>query len=214
VSLGTSDVVDTRANPVKPTEHERHVADVLRTEGWAARVTPPNGDFGLDIICERPGRRLGVQVKMYGEGRPVSAQMIMKLHGAAAYRDCGEMMIATRACVGRRRRVADKLGVEIRHVPVPTPGIRRVTPEPGGDLQSANAEGRPDVDAADATRRRRRPTLERSSRRLGGWPTLQLDRYALAGRGCGRRGDHLLHGARVPRPGHYEAGMKGFVDYG
>ncbi len=117
---------------MKPTEYEHHVADVLRAEGWAARVTPPNRDFGLDIICERPGRRLGVQVKMYGDGRPINAQMVMQLHGAAAHQNCGEMMIATNGRVlDDARRVAEKLQVEIRQVPVPVPGTRRVTPEPG-----------------------------------------------------------------------------------
>lgn len=117
---------------MKPTEYEHHVADVLRREGWAARVTPPNRDFGLDIICEQPGRRLGVQVKMYGDGRPINAQMVMQLHGAAAYQNCGEMMIATNGRVlDDARRVAEKLQVEIRQVPVPAPGTQRVTPEPG-----------------------------------------------------------------------------------
>ena len=117
---------------MKPTEYEHYVADLLRAEGWAARVTPPNRDFELDIICEQPGRCLGVQVKMYGTGRPINTQMVMQLHGAAAYQDCAEMMIATNGRVlDDARRVAEKVGVEIRHVPVPTPGTRRATPEPG-----------------------------------------------------------------------------------
>jgi restriction system protein len=111
-----------------PTEYEHHVADLLRAEGWDARVTPPSHDFGLDIICERPGRRLGVQVKMYGAGRPINTQMVMQLHGAAAYQDCPDMMIATNGRVlDDARRVAKKVGVEIRYVPVSAPGARRVS---------------------------------------------------------------------------------------
>ena len=111
-----------------PTEYEHHVAGILRAEGWAARVTPTSRDFGLDVICEQPGRRLGVQVKMYGEVRPINAQMVMQLYGAAAHQDCSEMMIATNGRVlDDARRVADKLGVGIRHIPVPARGIRRLT---------------------------------------------------------------------------------------
>lgn len=112
-----------------PTEYEHYVADLFRAEGWDARVTPPSHDFGLDIICERPDRRLGVQVKMYGEARPINAQMVMHLYGAAVYQDCSEMMIATNGRVlDDARRVADKLAVQIRHVPVPVPATDRLAP--------------------------------------------------------------------------------------
>lgn len=121
-----------------PTDYEHHVASILRLKGWVARVTPPSGDFGLDVICEQPGRRLGVQVKMYGQGRPINAQMVMQLYGAAAYQDCSEMMIATDGRVlDDARRVAEKLGVEIQHVPVPASSTPRVASTPG-DLKGSD----------------------------------------------------------------------------
>lgn len=105
-----------------PTEYEHHVAALLRTEGWSARVSPPQRDFGLDILCERDNRRLGVQVKMYGSGRPVNAQMVMQLHGAAAYQDCTEAMVATDGrLLENARQVAEKLGIEIRYLAIPRP---------------------------------------------------------------------------------------------
>lgn len=106
-----------------PTEYEHYVAAVLAAEGWDARVTPPQRDFGLDVICEREGRRLGVQVKMYGSGeRPVNAQIIMQLHGAAAYQDCTEAMLVTDGRVlDDARRVGRKLDIELRHMPIPGP---------------------------------------------------------------------------------------------
>src|SRR3954451_20353188 len=51
---------------MNPEEDEHHVAALLRGEGWMARVTSYSRDHGLDIIAERQGRRVGVQVKMYG----------------------------------------------------------------------------------------------------------------------------------------------------
>ena len=105
-----------------PTEYEEHVAALLAAEGWDARVSPPRRDFGLDVVCERPGRRLGVQVKMYGTGRPVNTQIIMQLHGAASYQDCTEAMLVTDGRVLEdARRVAAKLNIELRYVPIPGP---------------------------------------------------------------------------------------------
>lgn len=98
-----------------PTQYEHHVAEVLAAEGWHCEVSPPTHDLGLDIVCEKQGRRLGVQVKMYGGGRPVNSQIVMQLYGAAAYRDCGEAMIATDGRIlDDARFVAKKLGVSIR----------------------------------------------------------------------------------------------------
>lgn len=105
---------------VTPTEYEHHVAGVLKAEGWDATVTPPRRDFGLDIVGEREGQRLGVQVKMYGAGRPVNAQIVMQLFGAASYQDCTDVMLATEGRVlNEAVQVADKLGIEIRQIPVP-----------------------------------------------------------------------------------------------
>lgn len=66
---------------------------------------------------------------MYGEVRPINAQMVMQLYGAAAHQDCSEMMIATNGRVlDDARRVASKLGVEIRHVPAPGPSTLAEAP--------------------------------------------------------------------------------------
>jgi restriction system protein len=91
---------------------------MLEADGWDAEVSPPRRDFGLDIVCERPGRRLGIQVKMYGKGRPVNAQIVMQLYGAAMYQDCSDVMLVTDGRVlDDAKRVARKLKIEIRRVP-------------------------------------------------------------------------------------------------
>ena len=105
-----------------PTVHEEHVAALLNAEGWDAWMSPPRRDFGLDVVCEQLGRRLGVQVKMYGSGRPVNAQIVMQLHGAASYQDCTEAMLVTDGRVLEdARQVAAKLNIKLRHVPIPGP---------------------------------------------------------------------------------------------
>lgn len=98
-------------------EYEHHVARILAGEGWTTTVTPGVRDFGIDIVAERAGCRLGVQAKMYGGGRRVSGRIVQELFGAAALADCDRSMIATDGRVlPDAQRIADKLGVEIRHV--------------------------------------------------------------------------------------------------
>lgn len=101
-----------------PDQYEQLVADVLASEGWAASVIGQIGDHGLDVIAERDGRRIGVQVKCWsGASRKINAHLVMAVYGAAAFHDCGHAMIATDAAVlPDAQLVADKLGVEIRHI--------------------------------------------------------------------------------------------------
>jgi restriction system protein len=103
---------------MKPREYEELVAEVLRSEGWDVAITPTVGDYGVDLFASRDGRRLAVQVKMYGgTTRRVNRAMIMQLHGAAAYFDCTGALLATDGTLlPDAQEVADKLGIEIRSV--------------------------------------------------------------------------------------------------
>ncbi len=113
-----------------PEEYEYLVAEVLRSEGWDAHVTPYVRDYGLDVIAERDGRRLGVQAKMYGgANRSISVETVMLTYAAAACADCEEAMIATDSGVlENARKVADKLRVVIRALEA-TAQPRTIPPE-------------------------------------------------------------------------------------
>lgn len=102
-----------------PVEYEHHVAEILRSEGWLADVTPPASDMGVDVIAERSGNRLAVQAKMYGGStRRVNAATVMELYGAAAYAKCEQAMIATDGdLLPEARKVAEALGVQVRLIP-------------------------------------------------------------------------------------------------
>lgn len=100
-----------------PEEYEHHVAEVLRSEGWAATVTSYAGDEGIDIIAERDGVRQAVQVKLYGSSRRVNAAQIRELVGAAQYADCSSAMLVTDGeLLDTAWDTARKLGVEVRRV--------------------------------------------------------------------------------------------------
>ncbi|MEJ7787417.1 MAG: restriction endonuclease [Solirubrobacteraceae bacterium] len=99
-------------------QNEHQVANVLAGVGWSTTVSRLSGDLGVDVVAERDGRRLAVQAKMYGgSSTKVNAERIMCLYGAAAYIDCGEMMLATNGrLTSDARQVAEKLGVNIRQI--------------------------------------------------------------------------------------------------
>ncbi|WP_261529015.1 restriction endonuclease [Burkholderia multivorans] len=63
-----------------PRLFEETVASVFRDRGFHARVTSYSGDGGIDIILERPGETVGVQVKRYKDA--ISAEQIRSLAGA------------------------------------------------------------------------------------------------------------------------------------
>lgn len=117
--------------PTAATTYQHHVAKVLRDEGWTTTVGPPGRDGGVDVIAERDGRRLGVQVKMYGRaGRPVNGQIVREHFGAATEKDCQEFMIATDGrATDEAQTAADKLGVKIRKIP---PAVAGAVTDGGG----------------------------------------------------------------------------------
>jgi hypothetical protein len=120
-----------------PEEYEHCVAEVLRGEGWDARVTQHQRDFGIDIVAERDGTCLGVQVKMFGgSNRPVAGRMVMELYGAAAYADCDEALIVTDGRVlADAEKIATKLGVGIRVLPATPSTVEAPGHADGGGLR-------------------------------------------------------------------------------
>jgi Holliday junction resolvase len=118
-------------------QYEHHVAALLTAEGWRTTVSRMSGDLGVDVLAERPGRRLAVQAKMYGaSSTKVNAEQVMCLYGAAAYIDCGELMLATNGrLTDDARRVAEKLSIQVRHVAAErVAGSRTSTEVPGHGL--------------------------------------------------------------------------------
>lgn len=103
---------------MNPQSFEKYVAGIYEKEGYDVTVTPYSGDYGVDVIAEKGGERIAVQVKQYGGStRKVNRQMVMELHGAAAYAGCNKAVIATNGDVlPDAVEVARKIGVEIRYI--------------------------------------------------------------------------------------------------
>jgi hypothetical protein len=48
-----------------PAELEQFAADVFKSLGYVVRRTGQTGDQGVDVLAEKPGRRIAIQVKCY-----------------------------------------------------------------------------------------------------------------------------------------------------
>lgn len=109
---------------MKPNEYELFVAEHFRSQGYRVTRTPTSNDYGIDIIAESDSEKLAIQVKMYGgTTRKVNRQMIMQLHGAAAYADCDKSILVTNGEVlPDAQEVAQDLNIHIHYLPVPHAG--------------------------------------------------------------------------------------------
>ena len=100
---------------MNPRDFEQAVAARLQEEGYTTELGKGVGDYGVDVFAAKDGRRYAVQAKMFGgTTRPVNRQMMMELHGAAAYFGCAGAMLATDGRVlADAAEVAGKLGIRI-----------------------------------------------------------------------------------------------------
>ena len=64
---------DMRFQAMSPIAFEQHCADVLESQGWLCEVTPPSADFGVDVIANRPGAKVAIQVKKWTAAVNLSA---------------------------------------------------------------------------------------------------------------------------------------------
>lgn len=89
---------------------EHNCAEILRTQGWHARVTTASGDQGVDIEAERGGYRVVVQCKFYsstvGNGA-VQEVAAGRLHYQA---DLG-MVVSRTSFTSAARQLAQTTGV-------------------------------------------------------------------------------------------------------
>ena len=69
---------------ISPLAFEHHCAEVLRLQGWRCRTTKASGDFGVDVLAERQGLKVAIQVKKW-RGRVDLSAVQQAATGAAMY---------------------------------------------------------------------------------------------------------------------------------
>ena len=99
---------------MSPEDFERYCASVLRESKWDARVTPPGGDQGVDIVADKRGLRIVVQCKKYS--KPVGNRAVQEIVAGIAHRDAQRgVVVATGGYTSAARRLAASNAVLLLH---------------------------------------------------------------------------------------------------
>ncbi|HYF93973.1 MAG TPA: restriction endonuclease [Symbiobacteriaceae bacterium] len=95
-------------------DFEKYLAHLFRSLGYQTEVTPPSGDYGVDVILtDGSGRRIAVQAKRW-KGKKVGAPEIQKTIGGAAYYKCQQaIVVTTSGYTDQAQEMARKTGVQL-----------------------------------------------------------------------------------------------------
>lgn len=74
-------------------EFEEHVADLMRASGYVVTMTATTGDFGVDLVAVRNGKRLAVQCKR--QAKPVGSAAVQQVVAGAVMHKCTETMVVS-----------------------------------------------------------------------------------------------------------------------
>lgn len=91
--LQTSDVEFIDVSDMTPIEYEHYCADILREQGWEARVTQGSGDQGVDVIAEKNGIKIAVQCKKYSS--PVGNKAVQEVTAGKGFYGADYGMVVT-----------------------------------------------------------------------------------------------------------------------
>ncbi|MGB8644451.1 MAG: restriction endonuclease [Anaerolineae bacterium] len=74
-------------------DFEHYVARLLEVRGFRSRVTPPSGDYGVDIVADKDGKKYAIQVKRYS--KLVGRQAISDAVAGKTHYKCDVAMAVT-----------------------------------------------------------------------------------------------------------------------
>ncbi len=94
-------------------QFESFCQDLLKQNGFSnVRVTQKSGDFGIDVIATKGGKKYGVQCKRYSSN--VGVHAVQEAFAGAAYYDCNiPVVITNRHFTEAAKQLADQIGVRL-----------------------------------------------------------------------------------------------------
>jgi Holliday junction resolvase len=91
---------------------ERFLADFFERRGFAVTRTPGSGDYGVDLVLQKGGKRTAVQCKRW-EGA-VGLAAIQEVHAGKDYYKCEGAMVVTNARFSEQARtLAERLSIDL-----------------------------------------------------------------------------------------------------
>lgn len=94
-------------------EFEEWLAGVFRLQGFQVSTTPSTGDFGVDLVLIRDGRKIAVQAKRYKGDVGVAA--IQEVSAGCAYYQCDEAwVVTTSGFTPSALRMGGKLKIQVK----------------------------------------------------------------------------------------------------
>ena len=75
-------------NELSPYDFEHWVARLMRIQGYEAHATKYSGDYGVDVIAEKDGYKIGIQVKKFNG--PVGIKAVQEISSGINYYECHE----------------------------------------------------------------------------------------------------------------------------
>lgn len=83
---GTWEQIQQAIDVMEGKEFENYVAERLRQVGWTVEATSATGDFGVDLIAEKDGRRVAVQCKRLSHAVGVGA--VQQVVSGGSHHNC------------------------------------------------------------------------------------------------------------------------------
>lgn len=80
---------------MSPYEFEEFVAKLFESKGYSARTTSRSGDAGIDVIANKNGTKLAIQVKRHKETNKVGSPTVQKTLGSIHEVDADECIVVT-----------------------------------------------------------------------------------------------------------------------
>lgn len=97
-------------------EFEEFLKALFERKGFKVQMTPPSGDYGVDLILTRPGspERIAVQAKRYHRKHTVGVRAIQEVYAGKDYYGCSRAIVVTTSYFTENaKQSARKLGVFI-----------------------------------------------------------------------------------------------------
>ena len=109
-----SDFKNINVEHLSPIDFEHYCADILKANGWKAKVTQASSDQGIDIIAEYKNIHVAFQCKKYSS--PVGNQAVQQIIAGKQYiRADIAAVISNARYTASAKQLADSTGVHLLH---------------------------------------------------------------------------------------------------